>query len=1136
MPSFSFSEAVSDVHFDYNMLKVSKLLIPMNTIKHLSKNNPGAGKLTGGLVRCFRGYLAATLFLTLGLAGISNVEAGTYTSVASGAWGSASTWSPGGVPTATDDVIINGHYITVNAAAAAGSLTLNGSALGASAVSINSGILLNVSGAVVVNAAGADGLTNLVNIGNGNLTALSLAINGAATGTKQGSVQVSAGTLDVRGNVTFSSPTNTSLALNDAGSFKLGGILSSNGTFTAVPTATLYLNGTSPQTMPAHKLPKVVIQNPAGVTQMSHFGSGDIGDLTVSVGSYNTNGLSLQGGGNKLTVENLAIFRVPSGGSVPNGFGTMDLKSNSEFIYEGGNQTIGAYTYGKLTLKGAGSVKAPAGNIVINNNFTIESGVTLNMLSRQVSGPGKGILSGILKTSHPSGVSGSSGTFLSALQISSGSTIEYYGGNQFITARNDYSNIIISGGGEKFLTGNLKISSVLTVESGSVLNLATHQISSANSASQIIVNGTIRTSRVEGFSGATTTSIHSNVSPVTLANGSTVDYCAALASGDQIVTSRTDYKKIMFSNSMTKKLSGNIVIADTLTVANGALLQLDAFKVMEAAGATAVANIQGTIDVLNVNGLANKTTSAFHSNVTLLPLGETSNIIYSATAPQIVTAMNYGGLNIKGAAMKTLEGSVIVRNSLYVNEGASLEMGNNMITPGVWTINRPYIAINGLVKTTRQQGLSGSNQTNISSEFEDVWLNPYSTVVYNGASQYVSGRLDYGKVVLEGTGTKILLGNTAINTELNLNTSSLSLGNNNLTMAATSVISNASPSSYIIQNGTGKLIYQNLGDDVDGYSGEVLFPVGTASSYTPAYLSNAGSTNSFSVLVTNGILGNDGLQAGYGVVNKTWDIHQESTNGPVEVAIRLQWNAADELVDFDRTKVAVSHYKDGAGAWNWEGSFVPAAGSGPFTASASGITTFSPFGVGSPLSPLPVELVYFKVSKQGEAALLEWETASEKNNQGFEIQASADGRDFQRVGFVETRNGNSSSVQDYTYRDAQNSKTGLWYYRIKQTDTDGSVSYYGPKVIDFGRARNLVSVYPNPFTDKFEIKVQAAAAAEATITLHDLSGKLVYSGTEKLNTGINHIEVTTGDQYPAGLYVLTAKAGGQVFVTRIVKQ
>ena len=204
-------------------------------------------------------------------------------------------------------------------------------------------------------------------------------------------------------------------------------------------------------------------------------------------------------------------------------------------------------------------------------------------------------------------------------------------------------------------------------------------------------------------------------------------------------------------------------------------------------------------------------------------------------------------------------------------------------------------------------------------------------------------------------------------------------------------------------------------------------------------------------------------------------------------------------------------------------------------ATGQGISSFSPFTVSSGNNPLPVELLYFNAYKAKDGAYLKWETATEKNNKGFEIQISADGKKFESLGFVESKNGNATFNQQYDYTDNQNGKSGLWYYRLKQTDLDGTEAYSPTKAVDFGKTATDINVYPNPFQNQFALKLLSQDVSEVSIVIHNLTGMKIYEGTMALSKGVNNIPLEISTQ-PAGIYLLSAKAAGQAYQARIVKE
>ncbi|WP_290661571.1 T9SS type A sorting domain-containing protein [Ignavibacterium sp.] len=163
--------------------------------------------------------------------------------------------------------------------------------------------------------------------------------------------------------------------------------------------------------------------------------------------------------------------------------------------------------------------------------------------------------------------------------------------------------------------------------------------------------------------------------------------------------------------------------------------------------------------------------------------------------------------------------------------------------------------------------------------------------------------------------------------------------------------------------------------------------------------------------------------------------------------------------------------------------------------------------------PIPVELTSFVASVSGNNVNLNWSTATETNNQGFEIQRS-NGGEYQVVGYV-AGHGTTVEPQSYSFID-QNVGTGKYQYRLKQIDYDGKFEYssvveveiVGPK--EFSLAQN----YPNPFNPSTTIDFTLEVDSRVTLKIFDVLGQEVMtlingnytSGSHKVNfdaSGLN---------------------------------
>ena len=136
--------------------------------------------------------------------------------------------------------------------------------------------------------------------------------------------------------------------------------------------------------------------------------------------------------------------------------------------------------------------------------------------------------------------------------------------------------------------------------------------------------------------------------------------------------------------------------------------------------------------------------------------------------------------------------------------------------------------------------------------------------------------------------------------------------------------------------------------------------------------------------------------------------------------------------------------------------------------------------------PLPVDLINFNSRNySGGSNLLSWQTASETNNSGFEIQRSKDGEDWQTLAFVEGK-GTTSEKQSYEYID-RSPEMGVNYYRLNQLDHDGASSYSDVVAVALKSAGLAQAFYPNPAKDF----IFFPNVEEGVLRLTDITGKEV---------------------------------------------
>ena len=342
----------------------------------------------------------------------------------------------------------------------------------------------------------------------------------------------------------------------------------------------------------------------------------------------------------------------------------------------------------------------------------------------------------------------------------------------------------------------------------------------------------------------------------------------------------------------------------------------------------------------------------------------------------------------------------------------------------------------------------------------------------------------------------------------------LNIENQDITVQGSIV--NFSDFRYIVTSGTGRVI--------STISGSRVIPVGTdASNYNPVTFSVSG--DQFAVKVKTGI---DNSPGNNDVVNVQWDIDRVS--GSNSTFITLQWNATQEMGNFAANR-------NNCGVARWNGSayetfgFGAATGANPyFRSTDSQVSTFSPFVVGAVSALLPVELLDFKAQlTNNRQTLLSWSTASEINNEGFEIEQSTDGTHWRDIGFVDG-NGTTQELTKYSFVDAIPAN-GINYYRLKQMDFDGKFDYSDVQSIRLENEQNPpIQVFPNPVKDSnLTIKLDQFDNQEITIQIYDLTGK-----TWLQRTSYDALTELNVQHLAAGVYFLQVNTNGQTARQKIV--
>lgn len=243
--------------------------------------------------------------------------------------------------------------------------------------------------------------------------------------------------------------------------------------------------------------------------------------------------------------------------------------------------------------------------------------------------------------------------------------------------------------------------------------------------------------------------------------------------------------------------------------------------------------------------------------------------------------------------------------------------------------------------------------------------------------------------------------------------------------------------------------------------------------------------------------------------DREWDLTGGSTNAISENLLKAQrWNGTaweaplSGPLNVSTNIIQIPATRDFQGAWAFSGSN----------------------------NPLPVQLVLFDAALNKEnAAICEWVTASEINNDFFTLERSRDGLHFEELGRVDGA-GNSTQALQYTFTDPT-PFNGVTYYRLRQTDFDGQFSYSEIKTVRLQRAG--LQLYPNPASDRVWISIGEVEVEEVRIVLVDATGRVTRQVQVSGLEGATHLPLDLSG-LSKGVYQVMVAYGNTTETSRLV--
>ncbi|MCU0433374.1 MAG: T9SS type A sorting domain-containing protein [Bacteroidia bacterium] len=546
----------------------------------------------------------------------------------------------------------------------------------------------------------------------------------------------------------------------------------------------------------------------------------------------------------------------------------------------------------------------------------------------------------------------------------------------------------------------------------------------------------------------------------------------------------------------------------------------------------------GTYNVRNLT-INPGATLTLQAGATLNICGDFTNFGSLVASPLSNIVFNNGAVlqNITGSFIGAdkMGNLTITKTGGQVNLNAAIDVGGNLTisnTTSILNTNGNYIRVAG--------NFSNSNG---STTFTNVGTT--GTLEFNGtgAQTYNQGSstLTLNHVLMNHTGTGVTL-----STNMVLGTSGiLTLTNGRIVTGANEVrVTNTAVASCTAGN-TGSFVAGNLRRSLSGAAAAYNLPVGTvAQGYQRALISFT-TTTTIPQLVArfdawsplpNGPAANECPNATYNALpalnNGYWTINASAnaTSGNYDVTLFSTGYSNTAGASGWTVMKAVNI----SSAWGLQGTCVTTSTAAQ--TGRTGLNGFSVFAVAQSQTPLPVELISFTGTSENDHHVLRWTTATEQNNDYFILERSTDGLYFHPIATIDGA-GNSTQPIHYVQIDAF-PKRGENYYRLRQVDFNGAVSYSNIVLVNYLPGNVFVDgLHPNPTSGDIIFDFVSPESNTIHITVTDIAGRIVHRETRQTDGGRMQIS-TKLEGCGTGVYLLKVEdeRSGYSYTARLVHE
>lgn len=184
---------------------------------------------------------------------------------------------------------------------------------------------------------------------------------------------------------------------------------------------------------------------------------------------------------------------------------------------------------------------------------------------------------------------------------------------------------------------------------------------------------------------------------------------------------------------------------------------------------------------------------------------------------------------------------------------------------------------------------------------------------------------------------------------------------------------------------------------------------------------------------------------------------------------------------------------------------------------------------------LPLIVNQFNGNYSDGIIQLGWSTYSEINMDHFNIERSIDGNNFRQVGKINTASGQLNSNANYTYLDIT-AERGTNYYRLAMVDNNGNYTFSKTIMVNVDiKGISVMIVYPNPFSKRVQIRVNADKAERVAINIINSNGVLMSRQDAQTQVGDNNITINKVDALPGGVYYIEVVSSTRSLKTKVMK-